>query len=285
MAFPPLLIPTWLEKHLRLSGMTPDNPSSELESIKLGLSRFTSENPEISIVIPAFNEGKNIPAMLSSLSKLTLPDHYRVELLVVDDASTDETPDWLKVLGVPFVRLDKNSSVREARKRGLQVCKGEIILQADADSVYPTDWGHQYAVCLNNPEIVLVYGGHSFLPDSRASRLSLAVHEGLGNIARSIRRRHREYINVHGFNSAFRRQQGLDHGSYNHDELGSEDGEMAKRLQQIGKLCYCPDKGSRVWTSPRRLLTNGGLLAGSWRRIKKEVKRQEEYLTGKSPTP
>lgn len=285
MAFPPLRTPPWLQKHLRLSDMTPDSHSSELEPIRLGLSRFTSETPEISIVVPAFNEGKNIPAMLCSLSKLTLPDHYRVELLVVDDASTDETPDWLKVLNVPFVRLENNSSVREARKRGLQVCKGSIILQADADSIYPADWGHQYVACLNNPEIVMVYGGHSFLPDSRASRFSLAIHEGLGNIARSIRRRHREYINVHGFNSAFRRQQGLDHGSYNHDALGSEDGEMAKRLQQIGKLCYCSDKGSRVWTSPRRLLTNGGLLAGSWRRIKKEVKRQGEYLTGNSPTP
>lgn len=127
----------------------------------------------------------------------------------------------------------------------------------------------------------MVYGGHSFLPDHRASRFSLAIHEGLGNIARSLRRRHREYINVHGFNSGFRRKEGLDHGSYNHDELGSEDGEMAKRLQQIGKLSYCPDAGSRVWTSPRRLLTHGGLIAGSWRRIKKELKRSLEYLTGK----
>lgn len=285
MAFPPLLTPTWLTEHLRLAGMTPEIPSPELESIKVGLARFSSENPEISIVVPAFNEGKNIPAMLSSLSRLTLPDKYRVELLVVDDASTDETPDWLTALGVPFVRLEKNSSVREARKRGLQVCKGSLILQADADSVYPPGWGQQYVTCLNNPEIAMVYGGHSFLPDPRATRFSLAIHEGLGNLARSIRRRHREYINVHGFNSAFRRQDGLRHGSYNHDELGSEDGEMARRLQQIGNLCYCADKDSRVWTSPRRLLTNGGLLAGSWRRIKKELKRSGEYLTGRSSTP
>lgn len=285
MAFPPLTIPPWLQEHLGLHTLTPDSSSTELEAVRAGLSRFSSENPEVSVIVPAFNEGKNIPAMLSSLSKLTLPDQYRVELLVVDDASTDETPEWLKVLNVPFVRLDKNSSVREARKKGLQVSKGRIILQADADSIYPPNWGHRYVECLNKPEIAMVYGGHSFLPDPRASRTSLAIHEGLGNIARSIRRRHREYINVHGFNSAFRRQEALEHGSYNHDELGSEDGEMAKRLQQIGKLCYSPDAGSRVWTSPRRLLTNGGLIAGSWRRIKKELKRSIEYLTGKAPSP
>ena len=129
----------------------------------------------------------------------------------------------------------------------------------------------------------MVYGGHSFLPDPRASRLSLAIHEGLGNIARTVRRRHREYINVHGFNSGFRKKDGQEHGSYNHDALGSEDGEMARQLQTIGRLHYCTDASCRVWTSPRRLLTNGGLIAGSWRRIKKETKRLGEYLTGNPP--
>lgn len=280
MAIPPIIIPSQIRDHLAFSE-DPD-PSEEIyEEIRKGLKRFEADHPEVSIVIPAYNEGKKILATISSISRLDLPDQIPTEVLVIDDGSTDDTRDWLERLSIPHISLPENLSIKGARQKGLEACRGKIVLQADADSVYPRRWGIRYAEILSqDPGISLVYGGHAFLPDPRTNRLALAFHESLGNIARQIRRRHREYINVHGFNSAIRKKEALAHGSYEHDRLGSEDGEMARRLGEIGTLHYCSDRSCRAWTSPRRLLSTGGLMGGTIRRIKKEVKRLSEYLTG-----
>ena len=280
MSLPALILPAWLRPHL-LEASHPDQLSGQdLRRIREGLAHFSPEKPTASIVIPAFNEAGHIAKTLSSLASLQLPGAQAIELLVVDDASTDATPEWLEALGVRFIRLPSNLSAKEARKAGLEACRGEIVLQADADSVYPPGWGFRYLDLLAKPGVAMVYGGHAFLPDPRATRLALALHEGLGNVARNIRRRHREHINVHGFNSAFWRSQGLQYGSYDHDELGSEDGQMAIALSRVGKLVYCPQVSCRVWTSPRRLLAQGGLWKGSAQRLVRDWRRMKEYLTG-----
>lgn len=281
MAFPPLHHPAWLRQHLLHATHPNQVPEALLSQVRQGLSRYASVAPRVSIVIPAFNEEANIFRTLSSIAALRLPDLLSVELLVVDDASTDATPDWLHALGVPTLRMTQNGSVKEARHRGLQSCRGEIVLQADADSVYPPDWGIQYVEILAHQGVSLVYGGHAFLPDPRTSRLAFACHEALGNLARSLRRRHREHINVHGFNSAFWRDQAIQYGSYDHDEKGSEDGHMALQLALVGRLHYCSAASCLVWTSPRRLLAHGSLWQGSWRRIQRDGLRLVEYLTGK----
>ncbi len=282
MAFPAVRIPRWLCRHLALEGLHPDDLGRDLVPINKGLSRFRSPNPEVSIVIPAFNEGAGIGKMLSSLSELQLPDQIPMELILVNDGSTDHTGDWLRALDVMTINLQKNRGISIARQAGLEAARGSMIMQADADSVYPPAWGKDFVHTLTTiPEVAMTYGGHAFLPDPRATRLALAVHEALGNVARSFRRRHRSYINVHGFNSAFRRAQAMEHGSYDHDELGSEDGEMAVRLLTLGELTYCPGVSSRVWTSPRRLLRDGGLIRGSMIRIRRELGRAGEYWTGK----
>ncbi len=282
MSIPTLILPAWLRPHLLQANHPGQLASQDLLRLREGLATYSPEKPAASIVIPAFNEAEHIAKTLSSLASLQLPRTRPIELLVVDDASTDATPEWLEALGVRFIRLPSNLSAKEARKAGLEACRGEIVLQADADSVYPPGWGFRFLDLLAQPEVAMVYGGHAFLPDPRTSRVALAVHEGLGNVARQIRRRHREHINVHGFNSAFWRGQGLQYGSYDHDQWGSEDGQMALALGKVGKLVYCHQLSCRVWTSPRRLLAQGGLWKGSARRLARDWRRMKEYLTGKS---
>lgn len=280
MAIPPFFIPSSIRRYLAVS-QDPDPAGMAIEGIRKGISRYSSVDPEVSIVIPAYNEGINILPTLASLASLSLPDRFSTEILVIDDGSTDDTREWLERLNVPHISLPENLSIKGARQEGLKACKGKIVLQADADSVYPPGWGIRYVeVLTSQSSVALAYGGHAFLPDPRTTRFALAIHEALGNVARKIRRKHREFINVHGFNSAFRREEALLHGSYEHDSLGSEDGEMARRLGEVGDLVYCGTRACRAWTSPRRLLATGGLLEGSIRRIKKEVRRLSEYLTG-----
>ena len=85
-------------------------------------------------------------------------------------------------------------------------------------------------------------------------------------------------MNVHGFNSAFRRSDGLKFGTYEHGLKGSEDGSMAIQLMRVGRLMFVRGADATAWTSTRRIYADGGLFAGILWRINREVRRLFEYL-------
>jgi glycosyltransferase involved in cell wall biosynthesis len=97
-----------------------------------------TDDPYLSLVIPAYNEQENIEPLLSrvagALSQLTCG----YEVLIVDDGSTDATPQllreamtkypWLRVL-----RLAKNSGQTTAFDAGFKAARGQVIATIDAD--------------------------------------------------------------------------------------------------------------------------------------------------------
>lgn len=87
---------------------------------------------KISIIIPSYNCGKYIPRLLASLEKQLTSE---VEVLVVNDGSTDDT---LAVLGQfkGIKVIDKpNGGVSSARNAGLEIAQGEYIAFIDADDM------------------------------------------------------------------------------------------------------------------------------------------------------
>lgn len=275
----PLITPNWIHRHL-LKETFPEEMSSErLSAIRKGLARYKDVRPKVSIVIPAYNEEKYLLKTLSSLSELKLPDEIATELFVVNDASTDQTSQILDSMGVKELLLPVNMRPKGARQQGLEAAQGDIILQADADTLYREDWGLSYLNGLEDSSTSLVYGSHSFVSEYGRSRMSFCFHETLGEILYAIRRRKRAYINVHGFNSAFRRRDGLEYGSYEHTPTGSEDGHMALMLMKIGRLKYLRSADARAWTSDRRLQADGGLKWAFAKRLQKEGARLGEYLS------
>jgi len=95
----------------------------------------------LSVVVPAFNEEKTISSVLMKL--LQVPN--LLEIIVVDDCSTDRTPELLKALcaehpTIQFVRHSKNQGKTAALVTGFQRTSGEIVIVQDADLEYdPTD--------------------------------------------------------------------------------------------------------------------------------------------------
>jgi glycosyltransferase involved in cell wall biosynthesis len=91
------------------------------------------------IQIPCFNEAETLPEVLSALPK-ELPGVSRVEVLVIDDGSTDGTADLARTLGADYViQHRQNRGLATAFQTGLDFC-----LQAGADIVVNTDGDHQY---------------------------------------------------------------------------------------------------------------------------------------------
>jgi glycosyltransferase involved in cell wall biosynthesis len=87
----------------------------------------------VSVVTPAFNAGRTIGAAVSSVLAQTYGD---LELVVVDDGSTDATAAIVEAHGGP-VRLihQENAGVAAARNRGIEEARGQLIAFCDADDV------------------------------------------------------------------------------------------------------------------------------------------------------
>lgn len=121
-----------------------------------------------SIVIPSYNEGPRLPALLLQIQKLCKQSldqkDYEVEIVFVDDGSTDNTKHLLS--NTPFLYLyQENSGKGSAVKRGVSHSNGDYIIVLDADGEYSVDEIPLLIACvLQNPTSV-VYGSR-YLRDS-----------------------------------------------------------------------------------------------------------------------
>jgi glycosyltransferase involved in cell wall biosynthesis len=86
----------------------------------------------ISIIVPVYNNAKDLLECVAALQVSSLP---RTEIIVVDDASTDETAVIAASLGVHVLTLRTNSGPAAARNYGARHAAGEILLFVDADVV------------------------------------------------------------------------------------------------------------------------------------------------------
>ena len=100
--------------------------------------------PTITVIVPAYNEGKQVWATLKSLADSDYPEH-KVQLLAIDDGSKDDTWKWMleakKELGdrVSICQQPKNMGKRHALYRGFNEGTGEIFVTVDSDSIVDTD--------------------------------------------------------------------------------------------------------------------------------------------------
>jgi len=98
-------------------------------------------SPSISCILPAFNEGATLPALLTELSG-ELEQHFaRWEIVVVNDGSSDDTEiqvaPWLKGRGVRYVSLSRNFGKEAALTAGIDRARGDLVLLMDADLQHP----------------------------------------------------------------------------------------------------------------------------------------------------
>lgn len=91
---------------------------------------------KISIIIPCYNEEKNIQECLKKIPPLD----WETEIIVVDDGSTDRTSEYAQATqrsDLKVIRYEKNLGKGAALRRGLQEAKGDTIVILDADYTTP----------------------------------------------------------------------------------------------------------------------------------------------------
>jgi len=225
----------------------------------------------ISIIIPAYNNPGDLCACLSALQVNPDPDS---EIIVVDDASTDETASVAAQKGARLLRLSKNSGPAAARNHGARYAQGEILLFIDADVVIKPDGFNRVGKFFEeHPEVAAVFGSYDPFPRAEGvvsqyrNLLHHFVHQngnpeastfwaGCGAIRRSV----------------FEAIGGFDEKRFPRSSI--EDIELGYRLRQAGYRIYLDKdlQGTHLkkWTLWSVIRTDILCRAIPWARLMKE---------------
>ena len=236
--------------------------------------------PEISILVPAYNERDFILKTIFSLTNSSTKRKY--EIIVINNNSTDDTEAVVKKTGVRHLQ-ETVQGITAARNAGLGAARGKYILNADADVIYPPDWIDEMIAPLERPDVAVSYGRFAFLPDKTTPRWKYYVYECIADTLRFIRRKWgEEAVNVYGFNFGFRKEQGIAVDWFNHPRGAHEDGWMALKLRDkgFGKLHLVHHKKAMVWSLDRRLQNDGGLWKGFKKRMRQFFLKETEPHKG-----
>lgn len=113
---------------------------------------------KVSVIIPTFNAGHFIAESVQSVLAQSMGD---LEVIIVDDGSTDDTQDVLVSLRDPrikILRFSSNQGIGMSRNEGLRAAKGEFIAFNDADDRWlPDKLEKQVGIMENEPEVGAIF--------------------------------------------------------------------------------------------------------------------------------
>ena len=153
--------------------------------------------PKVSIVVATYNGARTLKSCLDSLARLNYPDY---EVIVVDDGSTDATPEIAQRYAQFHYLRQANHGLSVARNTGIAAAHGEIVVFTDSDCRADEDWLNYLVGDLLTQGFHGI-GGHNFLPpdDSWVAAAVMASPGGPAHVMLTDR----DAEHVPGCNMAF----------------------------------------------------------------------------------
>jgi cellulose synthase/poly-beta-1,6-N-acetylglucosamine synthase-like glycosyltransferase len=219
---------------------TPGSPSAIARSNSRTVADLEIEWPAVSIVICAYNAAETLDECLRNVALL---DYPRLEVIVVDDGSVDETAEIAeRQPGVRLIRL-QHAGLSEARNVGFREASGEFVAYLDADAYPAAEWVH-YLVLGAAGERVVASGGPNVPPPDEPPGARVVAHSPGAPIP--VLYRPDRALHLPGCNMVFRRQVLEQLGGFDTDLTSAEDTDLQLRLRQRGlELGYHP--AALVW--------------------------------------
>ncbi|MEU3680329.1 bifunctional polysaccharide deacetylase/glycosyltransferase family 2 protein [Streptomyces sp. NPDC048405] len=199
----------------------------------------------VSVIVPAYNEKECIEATLRSLARSTHP----VEIIVVDDGSTDGTADIAESLGLPGVRVVRqaNAGKPAALNNGVRHARYDIVVMMDGDTVFEPDTVRHLVQPFADPSVGAVAGNAKV--GNRRTLIGAWQHIEyvMGfNLDRRMYDLLRCMPTIPGAIGAFRREAVLQVGGMSDDTL-AEDTDITIALHRAGwRVVY--EEHARAWT-------------------------------------
>jgi cellulose synthase/poly-beta-1,6-N-acetylglucosamine synthase-like glycosyltransferase/peptidoglycan/xylan/chitin deacetylase (PgdA/CDA1 family) len=202
--------------------------------------------PPVSVVVPAFNEEVGIAAAVRSLAASDYPE---LEIVVVDDGSTDRTAEIVAGLALPRVGLisQANAGKPAALNAGVAAARHDVLVMVDGDTVFEPDTVRGLVQPLADPRVGAVSGNTKV--GNRRGILGRWQHVEyvIGfNLDRRMYDTLRCMPTVPGAIGAFRRQALLAVGGVSGDTL-AEDTDLTMAVNRAGwRVVY--EERARAWT-------------------------------------
>lgn len=214
---------------------------------------------KLSIVIPAYNEERYIGECLSSLESELRRAPYDIEVVVVNNASTDRTREVAAAF--PFVRVvdEFKKGLVQARQAGYLVSTGDLIANVDADTLFPVGWINKAVKAFEQDhKLVALSGPYIYHDLSITTNVCVWAFYVLGYMMHSFNRfiLRRGGTMLQGGNFVLHRLALEKAGGYNLDfDFYGEDTAVARLISPYGKVHF--SFGLTMYTSGRRLATEG----------------------------
>lgn len=141
--------------------------------------------PEISIVVPVYNEEENLPILIPQIMEALRPLGRRFEIMLIDDGSTDNSFNIIKefagkFMEIRYIRFSKNSGQTAAFDAGFKNAVGDIIVTLDSD--LQNDSKDIPKLLSYIPECDVVCGWRKKRNDPLAKRISSRIANNFRNL-------------------------------------------------------------------------------------------------------
>jgi len=199
--------------------------------------------PSVSVILPCHNGAAGIAKTVASLREQTWPN---LQIVLVDDGSTDETPHLArKLLRNTQIDVAISTGLRGGKSAalnlGLGYCTGDIIIAADVDTTFDRDAIEALLVPFNDQNVGAV-GGNIAVRNSASSVLATmqAIEYAIGiSLGRRVSGMLSILPVVSGAFAAFRRDALASVGGW--DAGPGEDADLTLKLRRAGwKLDFAP---------------------------------------------
>jgi glycosyltransferase involved in cell wall biosynthesis len=183
----------------------------------------------VSVVVPTHNARDSIAACLKSL---VCQSHANLEILICDDASTDDTLARAAAVEDPRIRIlpgEVNRGVSAARNRGIRSATGDIVFFLDDDVEADSAWIERGLRHFSNDAVVGVEGKVVYVAPHYVPRYSDRVVQNL---------RGGEYMTA---NAAYRKSALERAGLFDESLRRYQDRDLALRVAKLGAIVFAPD--------------------------------------------
>ncbi len=235
-----------------------------------------------SVIIPAYNAQKTLPACLDALLvQSVLPN----EIIVVDDGSTDETKTMAEAYSLVQVISQKNQGPAKARNVGAAAAKSEIIIFLDSDCVPEKNWVQEMLAPFSDEKVVGVQGAYKSKQTSLVARFDqLDIEYRYERMKRATKLDWIGSYSAAYVRKIFLHEKGFDESF---PKASGEDAELSYRMAEKGRLLLFASNAIVYHTHPEKFwkFLNVEYFRAYWRMrmyIKHPVKAVRDSYTPQS---
>ena len=218
---------------------------------------------KLSFVIPAYNEETCIGDCIESIAREIEGSPRDVEIIVVNNASTDATRSIALSHSLVRVVDEPQKGIVRARRAGYLAAKGDLIANVDADNMIPPGWVEKvFEEFSGNDKMVALSGPLVYYDLSRTAKLQVLLFYYIGYLTYLVN----HFVlkkggMLQGGNFVVKREAIEAIGGYDTSiDFYGEDTDVARRLQKCGYVKFT--FGLKMLSSGRRLANEGSVMTG-----------------------